>query len=231
MKIRKAMRITAELFHYTRQLPPQTRLPSEEELAIRYKVSRATIRQALEALWLRGEVVRVWGEGTFTASQKPVPAAIYVDSDEVGSLFLRLQERGVDVERTHFSICTQENTVEIKRSFKISGKPAIFLCDNLPRFIRNMEVDWTKLADPAVSLVEIFSQNGERVVKEESNLLIAPIPLEVATLSGFSAGEPSIYVEQQTVCASAKVLANTTAYIDLKTFPHRLVRVIGKGRF
>lgn len=46
---------------------PRSPLPTERELASRYEVSRATVRQALDALERSGAVYRVQGAGTFVA--------------------------------------------------------------------------------------------------------------------------------------------------------------------
>jgi GntR family transcriptional regulator len=48
-------------------LHPRSPLPTERELASRYEVSRATVRQALDALEKSGTVYRVQGAGTFVA--------------------------------------------------------------------------------------------------------------------------------------------------------------------
>src|SRR5918912_3900410 len=48
-------------------LDPGTALPSEAELQQRFRVSRATIRQALQRLELEGLVERQQGRGTFVA--------------------------------------------------------------------------------------------------------------------------------------------------------------------
>lgn len=47
------------------QLAPDTRLPSEAELAVQYGVARVTVRRALELLRDRGKVVTVHGRGSF----------------------------------------------------------------------------------------------------------------------------------------------------------------------
>jgi GntR family transcriptional regulator len=49
------------------QLPVGAALPSESELQRRFTVSRATVRQALQQLTLRGVVERHQGRGTFVA--------------------------------------------------------------------------------------------------------------------------------------------------------------------
>lgn len=46
------------------------RLPSEREICVQYGVSRATVRQALEALEHMGRIYRVQGRGTFVSPRK-----------------------------------------------------------------------------------------------------------------------------------------------------------------
>ena len=47
------------------RLTPDTRLPSEAELADQYGVARVTIRRAIAQLRDRGKVVTVHGRGTY----------------------------------------------------------------------------------------------------------------------------------------------------------------------
>ncbi|WP_281420830.1 GntR family transcriptional regulator [Saccharopolyspora endophytica] len=48
------------------ELPPGAAVPSERELALRYGVSRLTVREAIGQLVTEGLLVRVRGKGTFT---------------------------------------------------------------------------------------------------------------------------------------------------------------------
>lgn len=61
----KHVAITNALREQCRDLPVGARLPSEKELAVRFEVSRMTVRQALDALAADGRVERVPGSGTF----------------------------------------------------------------------------------------------------------------------------------------------------------------------
>jgi len=59
-----------------RELKPEERLPSEDELAVQYSVSKITVKKALELLKEEGLIYRVQGKGTFVSSigghQEPV---------------------------------------------------------------------------------------------------------------------------------------------------------------
>jgi GntR family transcriptional regulator len=61
----KHLAITNALREQCLDLPAGSRLPSEKELAVRFEVSRMTVRQALDALAAEGRVERVPGSGTF----------------------------------------------------------------------------------------------------------------------------------------------------------------------
>jgi len=52
------------------ELKPEDRLPSEDELAEHYGVSKATIRQALNELAIEGFIRREQGRGTFVSGAK-----------------------------------------------------------------------------------------------------------------------------------------------------------------
>ncbi len=49
---------------------PQTAIPSERELEQQYRISRPTIRQAIELLIREGYLYREHGKGTFVMPQK-----------------------------------------------------------------------------------------------------------------------------------------------------------------
>jgi GntR family transcriptional regulator len=53
------------------QMRPGDRFPAETELCAQYGVSRATVRQALEALELEGLIERTAGRGTFLRTAPP----------------------------------------------------------------------------------------------------------------------------------------------------------------
>ncbi|GAB3976857.1 GntR family transcriptional regulator [Plantactinospora veratri] len=65
MSTPKHVAITNALREQCRNLPVGSRLPSEKDLAVRFEVSRMTVRQALDALATDGRVERVPGLGTF----------------------------------------------------------------------------------------------------------------------------------------------------------------------
>ncbi|HKS46806.1 MAG TPA: GntR family transcriptional regulator [Amycolatopsis sp.] len=64
-QLREILRRTIEC-----ELPPGSPIPSERELAERYRVSRLTVRSAIGKLVEEGLLTRARGKGTFTASRR-----------------------------------------------------------------------------------------------------------------------------------------------------------------
>ncbi|MBW1713050.1 MAG: histidine utilization repressor [Deltaproteobacteria bacterium] len=62
------------------QWPPETRIPSENELVQALGVSRMTAHRALRELTAEGFLVRVQGVGTFVARRKPQSALLEIKS-------------------------------------------------------------------------------------------------------------------------------------------------------
>jgi DNA-binding transcriptional regulator YhcF (GntR family) len=67
-------------------LEPDTRLPSEAELATQYGVARVSVRRAIELLRERGKVLTFHGRGTYVA-EKPGELGIRVANFTPSALF------------------------------------------------------------------------------------------------------------------------------------------------
>ena len=65
-------RLQAELAEMLANLPAESRLPSEPDLARRMGVSRATLREAMRSFEVQGLIRRRQGVGTFVVARVPV---------------------------------------------------------------------------------------------------------------------------------------------------------------
>nr|WP_315464082.1 GntR family transcriptional regulator [uncultured Rhodoferax sp.] len=116
---------------------PSTAIPSEQELATRYKVSQGTVRKAIDELAAENLVVRRQGKGTFVATHA---------ERQVQYRFLRLvpegatpsnegpaQRRIIDCKRTRatadvaraLSLRTGEAVLQVRRVLSFAGVPTI----------------------------------------------------------------------------------------------------------
>src|SRR5215211_3852758 len=65
-------------------LPAGTRLPTELELVQQHRISRGTVRQALNTLVHEGFIERVAGRGTFVRAAQPPAAAQALGEKRIG---------------------------------------------------------------------------------------------------------------------------------------------------
>lgn len=123
------------------------RLPAEPELAAAYGVSRATLREALQALENGGVVRRLHGIGTFVNQVTPkVSTALDVDlgvTEAVAAANVRLgvQVRRIDVTAAPLAVAERlslppaARVLWIERTILANGVPAVAAVDAVPTAI------------------------------------------------------------------------------------------------
>ncbi len=137
-------RLKTELAEMIAGLPPESRLPSEPELARSMGVSRATLREAMRSFEVQGLIRRRQGVGTFVVSQVPVIdsglevlASIETLAQRIslpvkmGELHLS-QELASPEEAEALSIPPDSPMTRVKRVILTENRPIAFLVDNLP---------------------------------------------------------------------------------------------------
>jgi GntR family transcriptional regulator len=92
------------------------RIPSEDELAVRFGVSKITIRQALSNLAADGYLMKVQGRGTFVAGNRPV-VGLTMKTGFTDGLF----GRGVQEAREVLERGAVEPPAEVRRLLGIDG--------------------------------------------------------------------------------------------------------------
>ena len=137
-------RLQIELSQLITNLPPESRLPSEPNLARQLGVSRATLREAMRSFEGRGLIRRKQGVGTFVIAQVPVidSGLEVLESIETLAQRINLPVRVGELEVTQISA----NEVEarmlnqlpeslltcVSRVIYTGNHPIAFLVDNLP---------------------------------------------------------------------------------------------------
>jgi GntR family transcriptional regulator len=99
---------------------PGDALPSETELAARFKVSQGTVRKALDAMALERLLVRRQGKGTFVATHA---------EQQVQYRFLRLMPDTpprVAMQRRFLDLKRQRPPVEVARALGLGGAQIVF---------------------------------------------------------------------------------------------------------
>ncbi len=109
------------LSHEFAPMPPGTRIPGGEELKKRFGVSYHTVTAALDELIVRGEIVRINGKGSYTASREvrtiyyliPCPGSMRYGEDEIlKGVFAEAKLLGSKIITVYMSCTNQINNVD-----------------------------------------------------------------------------------------------------------------------
>ena len=180
-------------------------IPSEVELAARFKVSQGTVRKAVDALADENLLVRRQGKGTFVATHA---------EQRVQFRFLRLkaddgQEGGVsrrfiDCRRLRapaeiarmLRLRAGDSTVQIRRLLSFRGRPVVLDDIWLPgQAFKGLTAE--RLADYRGPMYGLFEQEfGVRMIRAEEKLRAVAADADSAPLLGVAVGAPLLSVER-----------------------------------
>lgn len=186
---------------------PGEAIPSELELAARYKVSQGTVRKAVDELAADNLLVRRQGKGTFVATHH---------EEQVQYRFLRLEPDHVDAlggsAHRSFLDCRRlrapadvaralqmkpgEMVVEVRRVLHFSGQPVVLDDIWLPgHLFKGLTADrLSEYRGPMYALFE--SEFGVRMIRAEEKLRAVLADDDVARLLEVAPGAPLLSVER-----------------------------------
>jgi GntR family transcriptional regulator len=184
---------------------PGEMIPSEVELAARYKVSQGTVRKAIDSLATENIVIRRQGKGTFVATHK---------EDDIKLRFLRLTAETGQKEllNNEFISCTKSKAgayiakilemkasatiIEIKRLLTFSGRPLIHDHIIVPAYAFK-GLNKAKVEESGGSMYSMYeSQFGVRMVRAEERLKAVAAETDVAKALGLKVGHPLLSIER-----------------------------------
>jgi GntR family transcriptional regulator len=178
------------------------RLPTEEELAQRFQVSRNTIREALSMLEMDGLITRRQGVGTFIE-----PARVPVGSRTIGfTESMRLAGRNPGTIMASFDwepadqnmsnilgISTGSAMGVIKRVRSLDGVPAYYQIERLPAHVIGEEFEPESMGESLFAYLE--ECRGIRIWSAEFSLrATVPNPI-IANILKMDSGLPLLMIE------------------------------------
>jgi GntR family transcriptional regulator len=184
---------------------PGEAIPSEMELAARFKVSQGTMRKAIDELAADNLLVRRQGKGTFVATHAEEKVQfrflrLTPDEGEAGGLqrrFLdcrRLRAPG-DVARL-LELKSGDSVVEIRRLLLTQGRPVVL--DDLwlvGALFKGLTAE--RLSDYPGPLYGLFeSEFGVRMIRAEEKIRAVAADADAARLLELPAGSPLLSVER-----------------------------------
>jgi GntR family transcriptional regulator len=184
-------------------LEPGAKLPNENELADRFSVSRATVREAVLLLEQAGYLSRRHGSGTYVTnaprSQHALDTTVsytamirdagHEPSETVLEKVLRIAD---EPERGLLGLMPGEHVVEIERVRLADGRPVIYSVDRIPEALLG------ELAAEALdsSLYLILGSVGHAVVRATAELLPTLADAKLAGLLEVKRGSPLLHIDQ-----------------------------------
>ena len=184
---------------------PGELIPSEIELAGRFKVSQGTVRKAIDSLASENILIRRQGKGTYVATH---------DAEVIKLRFLRLTAANgqKEVLQNEFISCIKNKadtdvakvldvkasaaTIEVKRLLSFSGRPLIYDHIIVPAApFKGLNSATVEASNGSMySMYE--SQFGVRMVRAEERLKAVAATKEVAEALGLSIGFPLLSIER-----------------------------------
>ena len=184
-------------------LDPGTKLPNENELADRFSVSRATVREAVLGLMDAGYLARRHGSGTYVThaprARHPLEttvsytAMIREAGQKPGETVLSKGSRvPTELERKLLDLKEGEALVEVERVRLASRRPVIYSRDRIPESLLG---DFTADALES-SLYVILEWAGHPVARASAQLIPTLADAKLAKLLAVKRGTPLLHIDQ-----------------------------------
>jgi DNA-binding GntR family transcriptional regulator len=184
---------------------PGAKLPNEMELADRYAVSRATVREAVLSLMDAGYLNRRHGSGTYVTSAPRTrhPLETSVSYTEMireaglkpGETVLARGERAAsDEEATQLGLADDEELLLEVERVRLAGKrPVIYSLDRIPLgLLAGLAED----ASGESSLYRLLERAGHPVARASARLLPVVATAKLARLLAVKRGTPLLHIDQ-----------------------------------
>jgi len=185
---------------------PGEAIPSEMELAGRFKVSQGTVRKAIDELAAENLVVRRQGKGTFVATHAEEKIQYrflrLVPDDEQASgrverriLECRRVRTPADIARV-LDLKSGDTAVQIRRLLLFAGKPVVLDDIWLPG-VAFKGLTAERLAEYRGPLYGLFeTEFGVRMIRAEEKIRAVAADVPTATLLGVATQAPLLSVER-----------------------------------
>lgn len=187
----------------TGKLEPGAKLPNENELAERFSVSRATIREAVLGLMDAGYLARRHGSGTYVTSSPRARHAL----ETTVSYTAMIRDAGykpgetvlgnvvrepTESERELLKLDAGESVVEVERVRSAGRRPVIYSRDRIPRSL----LGDTSAGALDSSLYVILEAIGHPVARASAQLIPTVADARLAKLLAVKRGAPLLHIDQ-----------------------------------
>lgn len=185
------------------QLRPGDKLPTEGELATRFGVSRATVREAVTSLVEAGYVTRRHGSGSYVSERRRMPHGL----DSTLSYLAMIESAGVRAGMLVLDAVLEQSSkidsplqlsqgdtvLAVERVRTADDQPVIYSRDRIPARLLRADLDLQNL-DP--SLFGLLSSSGHAADHATATLRAVASTSRTAKVLGVRRGKPLLYIEE-----------------------------------
>ena len=164
------------------QLQPGTKLPSEGQLAKRFNVSRATVREAMRGLVESGYVTRRRGSGSYVTERRRMPHGLDSTLSYLAMIETAGARAGMRILEAAFEPCCQDDAplqltsndtvLAVERVRTADDRPVIYSLDRIPARLLRADLDLQNL-DP--SLFALLTSSGHAADHATATLLAVSV--------------------------------------------------------
>ncbi len=199
---------------------PNNKLPTEQELSREYKISRATVRQALAALVSEGLLYRKQGKGTFVTEKAAQTRSVKVTgfTEDLFTEGHRAEVRILEIrpvpspERvaSTLRIPTGEEVVRFKRLRSLDGTPFSYVINYMVPEIGQKITERDLQLHTMLHLLEEKLGIPLGTIRHSVESMKADV--EVASLLAVSVFEPILYMETAVYSAEGRAVEAVDTY-------------------
>jgi GntR family transcriptional regulator len=184
---------------------PGEMIPSEIDLASRYKVSQGTVRKAIDSLAGENILIRRQGKGTFVATHKEEGiklrflrlTAANGQKEVLQNELLNCTKTKADIRMSSiFEIKAGAALIEVKRLLTFSGRPLIYDHIVIPA-APFKGLNGTRVEENKGSMYSMYeTEYGVRMIRAEERLTAVAANSEVAEALNLKVGSPLLSIER-----------------------------------
>ncbi|MRR32504.1 GntR family transcriptional regulator [bacterium] len=230
-------RLQADLAKLIASLPPESRLPSEPDLAKRLGVSRATLREAMRSFEGQGMIRRRQGVGTFVVAKVPVMESGLEVLESIETLAQRtsLPVKMGELQVKQVSASEEEADVlnvpvgtaltQVTRVIYTDNRPIAYLVDTLPVDVLSsgeLETGFTG------SVLDLLLHRGDpKLTHSRSDIRAIGATSEVARALQVQRDDVLLHFVAQLFAEDGRVVDYSFSYFLPGYFRFHVVRKVG----
>ena len=208
-------------------------LPTEEQLAASYSVSRQTVRRAMQDLVSEGIIYRVAGRGTYPVAEEDRYVNHFGSVEELMALSLDTEcqvvsplQRKVDVETASRLRLPADEIFTVALVRLHADVPFCYTSVSLPPRIGQLLTDVDELSSPRRSRVTVIGLIDARmkgsITAAEQSISAAGAPPVAARHLGREPGEPLLRIDRLYFDDSDDPVELAVSYFDPEHYSYRV---------